>query len=175
MRRLLNNPWVVAALAVAAIAFVGFSLVPTTKVPSFVATAEPEAQAVTELPTSDTPHVSAQDALKQLPRATVTRDPFATHATTELVQEVEQKQEPDFVDTVHLSGIWTQNGATFVLINEHVRCVGESVGRLQIESASQDGIWLTHWKGRSFLELGKSFVLKTPARQSGNLSTTLIP
>jgi hypothetical protein len=173
MRKLLNNRLVVAALAVAAIAFVWFSLAPTTRVQrvAVAAPVETDAQITAEPPASEAVHPSAQDALKQLALPKVPRDPFATRATVESAPDGEKKEEPDFVDTAHLSGIWTQNGVTFVLINEHVRSVGDSIGRLQIESASRDGVWLTHWKGRTFLALGKSFVLKTPVRQSGNISS----
>ena len=171
MRKLLNNPWVVAALAVAAIAFVWFSLAPTTKVQSFANTTpvEPETQPAAEPAPDEVARPSAQEALKLLPLAKSSRDPFATRATIEPTQTVEKQEEPDFVDTAHLSGIWIQNGATLVLINEHIHSVGDSIGRLQIESANQEGVWLTHWKGRTFLALGKSFVLKTPARQAVTL------
>jgi peptidyl-prolyl cis-trans isomerase A (cyclophilin A) len=33
-----------------------------------------------------------------------------------------------------------------------------------IESATQDGVWVAHWKGRDFLALGTDFTLVTPGR-----------
>jgi hypothetical protein len=165
MRKLLNNPWVVATLALAAIAFVWFSLAPTTTVRR-VATAvpaEPDAQTAIEPPVAESARPSDQDALKHLSFSNAPRDPFATRAKTDPTQALQKKEEPDFVDTAHLSALWTQNGATLVLINDRIHNVGDSFGRFKIESAGPDGVWLSHWRGRTFLALGKNFVLKTPA------------
>ena len=178
MRKLLNNPWVVAALAGAAIAFVWVSLAPATKSQRVVAAAPVESpdQAPAELPTADAALSSVQDALKQLILPAAPRDPFAVHKTSDTSQVQEKKpEEPDFIDTAHLSGVWTQNGATLLLINDHIRSVGDSIGRFKIESASQEGVWLTHWKGRTFLTLGKSFVLNTPARPTASTSSQKTP
>ena len=137
---------------------------------------ETVAQTTAEPPTGEAAQPSVQEALKLLLSPQAPRDPFAVHATNEPTQVQEKKhEEPDFVDTAHLSGVWSQNGVTLLLINDHISNVGDSIGRFKIESANQEGVWLTHWKGRTFLALGKSFVLNTPARLAANLTSQRIP
>jgi hypothetical protein len=173
MRKFLNNPWIVATLAVTAVAAMWYSLMPASTVQQLAtaALASTEAPTVSELPTSEAPPLSAWDALKQIASTIALRDPFAIRSTTEPTRVAEKQPDPDFVDTAHLSGIWTQNGATLILINDQIHNIGESIGRFKIESASQEGVWLEHWKGRTFLALGKSFVLKTPANRQGAISS----
>jgi hypothetical protein len=67
------------------------------------------------------------------------------------------------VDTAHLSALWTENGETLALVNGRILRPGEGVGRMTIESATQEGIWVTHAKGRDFIALGGTFVLTSPA------------
>ncbi|MFT3867366.1 MAG: hypothetical protein QM715_02600 [Nibricoccus sp.] len=111
------------------------------------------------------------EALKQLIISKTPRDPFASREAQATASAEPAEQVPDLLDTLRLTGVLTQNGVTFLLINDRVAQVGETIGRLKIESANQDGVWLTHWKGRDFLEVGKSFVLKTPARMQLPAST----
>lgn len=163
MRKLLNNRWFVAALATMAVAMVWVSLRPATSMRNAHATAGDFAAAEEEALSAGEPAtLSTRDALKQLSTPAAVRDPFAARVTASATPE--KPAEPDFVDTARLFGIWTQNGETLLLINEHIRSVGDSIGRLKIESAGDQGIWLTHWQGRTYLAVGKSFVLKTPGR-----------
>lgn len=168
MRKLLNNRWFVAAMATTAIVLAWSSLEPATA-PGIAVGGNLDPMAETSV--MDEASSSPQETLPELPLAKNVRDPFAIFAMTE-TSEIAEKPEQDFVDTAHLSGIWTQNGATFVLVNEQIRSIGDSIGRLTIESASQEGVWLTHRNGRSFLALGKTFVLKTPGRPTAQ---NLIP
>jgi len=169
MRKLLNKPWFVILLAVAAIAAMWSSLAPAKK-PARVASSAPivadaQAQTSTEPIADEALPQAAIDLLKQLPHPKTSRDPFAITQVAQPTQDVETTPtEPDSTDAVHLSALWTQNGATLALINNRICKVGDSIGRLTIESATAQGVWLTHAKGRAFLETGKSFVLKTQAR-----------
>ena len=171
MKKLLNKPWFVAVLALAAIAFVGNAVLQGVKggssgvVSGAAAAATPEieapaGEAVARLPVAD--------ALKALviPKV-VARDPFAhrEHAKAVIVAEA-KPTAPDAVETIHLSALWTQSGSTYTLINDRICQAGDEIGRLKIESATQEGVWITHWKGRDFISLGGDFTLKTPAAVS---------
>lgn len=83
------------------------------------------------------------------------RDPFAARPRLSLA--------PPVVDTAHLSALWTQNGETLALVNDRILRPGDAVGRMKIESATQDGVWVAHAQGRDFIALGGTFVLTTPA------------
>lgn len=170
MRKLLNNRWFVTAMALLAVALVWSSLrTSDSSATTFTASvAEPVVDpTVTEqpLPSGELATTSNQDILKQLKVSKSFRDPFASHNTQTAATVESVEPQPDQLDTIHLTGIWTQNGATLLLLNERVTQVGDTIGRFTIESATQDGVWLTHWKGRDFLAVGQIFVLKTPARR----------
>ncbi|MFT3780830.1 MAG: hypothetical protein QM790_02370 [Nibricoccus sp.] len=177
MRKLLNKPWFVVLLAVAAIAVVWSAISPnsTQGTGPIAAPAPEEALASTGSPETlpdGLPHVAATDSLKQLPAPKPTRDPFAPKNTPTPTQSTEPtSQEPEAVDTAHLSALWNQNGVTLAVVNNRICRIGDSIGRLTIESAAPNGIWLSHWKGRTLLETGNTFTLKTPARISANLSS----
>jgi len=171
MKKLLNKPWFVAALALAAIAFVGNAVYQGMRKPAYgggvTALAEPAAPAEGEV-AAEGERLPVRDALKALviPKSGL-RDPFAPRVHEETISAAMEKiTAPDFVDTMHLSALWTQSGATFTLINDHICQVGDQIGRLKIESATQEGIWVSHWKGRDFISLGGDFVLTTPATVS---------
>lgn len=174
MKKLLNNPWIVGALALIAVAFVAHSLIPAggdagvAVVAEETDTGEP---AVHE--TGDAADASGvREAIKELSGNAATRDPFSirTKATPTSVAQVEKAPPPDLVETVKLTALWTQNGATYALINDRICCVGDKLGRLTVETATQDGVWVTHWKGRDFIALGAAFTLTTPALKAAALS-----
>ena len=171
MKKLLNNPWFVAVLAFAALAFVGNAVYQATRKPAYgsgvSASAESPAPAEGEVAVEGE-RLSVRDALKALviPK-TGLRDPFAPRVREEAtIVAADKPGAPDFVDAMHLSALWTQSGATFTLINDRICQVGDQIGRLKIESATQEGVWVSHWKGRNFISLGGDFVLKTPATVS---------
>lgn len=167
MRKLFNNPWFVTALALIAFAFVGASLRSKPVVSSSIrveglaassAQSSPEEQSALE----KTPK-SIDAALKELALAGATRDPFASRPKVQLASPAAERiTVPDSVDTVRLSAIWTQDGQTYVLINGQIHQAGDQISKIKIESATQDGVWVTHWKGRDFLSLGVDFTLVTP-------------
>ncbi len=168
MKKLLNNPWVVGALALIAVVFVAHSLMPANEGSG----AHPIEEAVVNESVADAPSATlandvsgARDALAALPAPTTTRDPFASRKkiTPVITPVAEQVVLPDIVETIHLTALWTQSGETWVLINGRTYRAGDLIGRLTLESATQDGVWLTHWKGRDFVEVGSRFTLVTPA------------
>ncbi len=169
MRKLINNPWFVAGLAVCALVLIGHAVLPAAHarltgggfaVPG-AATAVPAANdAVAPAP------VSVSDALRALPIAANPRDPFAPKAKP-IEPQITKITPPDLVDKVHLSALWTQDGATLALINDQICQAGDEVGRIKIESTTRDGVWVTHWKGRDFIALGGDFTLSTPVSRIG--------
>ena len=174
MKKLLNNPWVVGALALAALALVGMSLLPKrasneAQVYSTEGSASAElADHGSELGEGGATDVSA--ALKELAIAGTPRDPFSSRTKAALIAPFdEQTPVPDSVDTLRLSAIWVQGATTFVLINGSIRQVGDEFSRFKIESTSRDGVWVTHWKGRDFLSLGVDFTLTTPSVRTNGL------
>ena len=176
MKKLLNNPWVVGALALLALAFVAHSLIPAGGGSGVAFVAEEPVDLADhgdETPASGRNAESIRDALKNLPGLGATlRDPFSPRAKAAPAVEapVEKTPAPDIVETIRLTALWTQDGATYALINDKICRVGDKVGRLQLESATQDGVWVKHWKGRDFVGLGASFTLTTPALKAAALS-----
>ncbi|HWA24604.1 MAG TPA: hypothetical protein VG734_02940 [Lacunisphaera sp.] len=167
MRKLLNNPWIVTALAVVAVACAARSLWPARPegvAPTIPAAANPtETQAPDALPATAATAALSSDDLTNLTGTAVRRDPFAPASRTASVATATEKANPDFVETVHLSALWAQDGVTYAVMNGNIVRPGDEIGRLKIESASADGVWLVHWKGRDHLALGDEFTLHTPA------------
>ena len=167
MRKLLNNPWFVGAMALVALGVVVNSVWPSK--PRYAQAAADAADgAVTETGSTDTGDahsLSIPDALKALAVSSPVRDPFAGTAVAEKTGAAEKVELPDAVDTVHLSAVWIQQGNNLALINDRIVAAGEEIGRLKIESASSEGVWVTHWKGRNFISVGGDFSLSTPATQ----------
>jgi hypothetical protein len=169
MRKLINNPWFVAGLALCAVVLIGRAVLPAAHarmtgggfaVPE--ATSAPSGGEIAGVPAP----VSVSDALRALPIAAHPRDPFAPKTKPTEIQ-VAKITPPDLVDKVHLSALWTQDGATLALINDQICQAGDEVGRIKIESTTRDGVWVTHWKGRDFIALGGDFTLSTPAARIG--------
>jgi hypothetical protein len=77
----------------------------------------------------------------------------------------EKAASADLVDSIHVSAVWIQKESNLALINGRIVAAGEEFGRLKFESASSDGVWFTHWKGRNFVAVGSDFSLSTPADQ----------
>jgi hypothetical protein len=172
MRKLLNKPWVVALLALAAVGFVVHTLMSQMGGYSSSGTAVDEAAPEPEYDAgaSGPARRSAAEALRDLAITPATRDPFIPRSKPESVVPVaaEKTPEPDIVETVKLTALWIQSGTTYLLINDKVVKPGESIGRLTLEAATPDGVWLTHWKGRDFLSIGSTFTLTTPAKKAAN-------
>ncbi len=174
MRKLLNNPWIVATLALAAVAFVGQSLWPRAMAGKIAATATvvPEADPLPADSVSPAATAPTDDELTALTGTTVRRDPFAPSSKSPSVLAAIEKARPDLLDTVQLSALWSQDGSTYAVINGRIRGPGDEIGLLRIESTTTDGVWLVHWKGRDHLALGAEFTLRTPAAGPPALSSS---
>ena len=173
MKKLLNNPWFVGALALVAVVFVARTLIPAragVAMGSIGETGEVGSGEPMTPPATGT--LGIQEALKEIAVTPNARDPFSSRARATVAAQtgVEKIDPPDIVETIRLTALWTQNGATYALINDRIRCVGDKVGSLTLEAATQDGVWVTHWKGRDFLPLGATFTLTTPALKAAALS-----
>lgn len=148
----LNNRWFVAGLSLLAAGLAARALLgpgaETGSRPHAVRPLVPAPEAA-EAPAAADPAPLAADA------AGPARDPFAARPRLSLA--------PPVVDTAHLSALWTENGETLALVNERILRPGDAVGRMKIESATQDGVWVVHAQGRDFIALGGTFVLTTPA------------
>ena len=169
MRKLLNKPWFVAALALIACAVVWNTV--RSRPAASIALAREEAPT----PSVETPEIvasapvnaaSMDEVLKGLNVGLIPHDPFAARSRETASTMLVEPSVPDFVDTVKLSAIWMQEGRAYVLINGQIHQVGDEISRLKIESVSQDGVWLAHWKGRDFVALGADFTLVTPSHRS---------
>jgi hypothetical protein len=168
MRKLLNKPWFVAMMAVTALALVAyvyfsqgekFGLIPAESV-SATAEATPD----------DSPRANMVALVRNLQLPAPIKDPFVIRVKAEVA---ERPSDPDVVDTVHLSAIWTQDGQTLALINDRICQNGDEIGRLKIESATRDGVWITHWKGRDFISVGGNFTLNTPTSKLSTVAKSL--
>jgi hypothetical protein len=171
MRKLLNKPWFVAVLALAALVAVATAFLPgggKFKIRGLgLSTDSTETS-----PSNDGElKMSAWAMVQKIQIPVNLRDPFAVK--TKAVEIVEKAPEPDVVDTVHLSALWMQDGQTLALINDHICETGDQIGHLKFESATQDGVWISHWKGRDFLKIGGDFTLSTPAKQLARILGSL--
>ncbi len=99
--------------------------------------------------------------LRELPVARLDRDPFAPRPGARLANPA--ARQPELLESIHLSALWTEHDASLALINDQIRGPGETVGHLRIASVSQDGVWVTHGAARDFIPLGGNFTLRTPA------------
>jgi hypothetical protein len=164
MRKLLNKPWFVAVMAIAALACVASVVFPNGQRFGLSGASAADAPASDDAAVTDPSGATAWTVINKISIPSTGRDPFA--AKIKATEVVEKAPEPDLVDSVHLSAIWTQDGHTLVVINDRICEGGDQIGHLKIESATQDGVWLSHWKGRDFISIGGNFTLNTPASKS---------
>lgn len=175
MKKLLNNPWFVAALAIVAVVFVGASLFDQKQLrrsrpeTAFDESAVPDENDFESDANSGEPR-SIREALAALVIPETVRDPIApSYKEADSTAAVsETLRGADETESLRLTAIWEQGATLLLVINNHIQEVGDRIGRLTIESADIEGVWLTHWKGRDFLPFGGEFTLVTPASQSAN-------
>jgi hypothetical protein len=171
MRKLLNNPKVVAVLALCAVLFVGYSLYPkkqsyasTPAAAHTVAMAPMSGDSGDENADPAAPLGTKEALAAVLALSTNLRDPFShPKAPAGVIPDAPKAEQPDLLDQVHLTAVWSQGAQTWLLVNGRIVQVGEAVGRITIETATRQGVWLKHWKGLDFISVGERFELKTPA------------
>jgi len=169
MKKLLNNPWVVGLLAALAIVFVthtamkddGYDYASGDSWDETEDWSEEEADSYgeTSAPANGT---SIWEALDALTPSTPPTDPFSHRPANVLVGTTAEEETTAPLVSVHLSAIWKQGEQTLLLVNDRIHASGDTVvelavGDLSIESASLDGIWLSHPAGQHFLSLGNTF------------------
>ncbi len=163
MRKLLNKPWFVVVLALAALLAVGWQFLPGSQKPAPVAGGEPvEESQVTGEEGEVAPRLSVTDALKAIMLPTIIRDPFALPpkpTATEGEQVVAATSE--IVERLHVSAIWVQGAAVYLLANGRVCQPGDTIDRFTIETAAIDGAWIKHSGGRSFVPVGQDCTVKS--------------
>ncbi len=157
MKKLLNNPWFSATLALLAIYVVVQSVLPSVSKPRARPTTEDEPQDLNAA-------INIPEVLATLTSPSRQRDPFSAHSSAspdEPTQEISTPREDR--ETILLTAIWRQKNTSLVLINGSIQSSGSQIGRINIESIQPDGIWITHQKGRDFVTIGTPFTLSTPA------------
>ena len=170
--RALNNPWVVGALAIAAIGMVGYQILQARgKRPGPVHAALP-APPITSAPrpsgTSPTSGSTIPEETNLAPRLTnvdtnyfearITNwtespphDPF--HLLT--VKAVQKFAAPSPVPTWKLNAIWQQAGKPLVVIDRKVYQEGEEIGRYKIVRIDEAQVWFQGPEGVESLGFGK--------------------
>lgn len=160
MRKLLNRPWFVVLLALGAVVFVVRELVPSNpRGPTgpLVAEENPDAAAA-DADSAAGNALPPAAALKALSIPNTFRDPFAVPPKPS-VAAVEVAPD-EVVERLQLSAVWTQNQKTFVLLNGQICQPGDEVGRFKVDSATQDGVWVTWGKNREFLGFGGELTVR---------------
>lgn len=167
MKKLLNNPWFVGFLAAAAIVFVTHSALKDRGVDYASADGWDETDEwVDEEMDEEASNAAANgtsvwEALQALTPSSPPDNPFSDRRA-EIIIDGGDGEPSTALASVHLSAIWKQGEHTLLLVNDRIHAAGDTVaelpaGHLTIESASLDGIWLSHPAGRDFLTLGKTF------------------
>lgn len=168
MRKLLNNPWFVAVLALVALGGVGWPLLfPETKYPAPVAQGAP---ALADEPAPETPaegeapaRLSMSEALKALVIPATVRDPFALPPKTVVARVDPVGTVVEVVERLRLSAVWVQGTAVYLLLNGRICQPGDAVERFTVETAAVEGAWIRHAGDRSFLPVGQEWVVRTSA------------
>jgi len=164
MRRLLNKPWLVTTLALAAVALIGaqtFDLTSARPTAPAEATVEPE-------PVLDAGEQANHAALLALfstySPGDHLRDPF-TLPRKPLRGPVPAEAAPPPMEAFRLSAVWVQGTSVLAVLNNRICSPGEHVGQLMLESVIPTGAWVVHAHGREFVPVGQE-ILIAPATQA---------
>ena len=164
MRKLLNNPAFVGVLALAALVFVGWSVLAK---PDVALPAAPDGDAVDAVGAEDgeagvdVSNLSIPDALKALSIPALTRDPFAIPAKPENeASSSDETAAAETIERVRLSAIWVQGPAVYLLLNGKICTPGDRVGRFTVETAEIAGALIGFPGGSHFLSVGQELAVK---------------
>ena len=166
MRKLLNSPWFVTSLVLAALIFLGRSYLSK---PSDAVQAQPDAEvAAGDLSANGDdgappPPRSVAEALRALVIPPGGHDPFAVIARAEAPgpNETGNPAVVEVVEHLRLSASWVQNGAVLLLFDGQVCQPGDTLSQCTIEPADIDGAWVRHPGGRTHLSVGQELAVKT--------------
>jgi len=159
MRKLLNKPWFVGALGASAVLFA----VLRSGLMAGVGDAQPAASDTSAEHSISESVAEAQPqaigaALHSPPAPRTISDPFALRPGKVVIHTA--------TESVRLSAIWTEGGATLVLINDSILRAGQTIGSMTIDSATQDGVWMSHAGKRDFISLGETHSFSFPVPQT---------
>ncbi len=163
MRKLLNNPVFVAAVALVAVVLIGWKYLPGNRgtpvpYPAFEA-------GDGEFPVGESaepvPRLAVAEALRALGPAVAGRDPFALPPKPVVEAEAPAGAPTEIVERLRVSAIWVQGTAVFLLANGRICRPGDSIDRFTVESAAIDGAWISHPAGRSFVPVGGECAVKS--------------
>lgn len=166
MRKLLNSPWFVTVLALAAAVAVAVKVWPQRSTFASVrpeAATAPEAAPAPEEGERGPVRQSVAKALKALVIPPGVRDPFALPVRTEAADHEKSAggPTPEVIERIRLSAIWVQGTAVLLLFDGRVCAPGDTIGRCTIESADIDGAWIRHYEERTYLHVGQELAVKT--------------
>lgn len=181
MRKLLNKPWFVAIMAVAAIAFVANAVMNQSRKPQYTAydgtyddseyADDYDESGDTSLnKNSDISSIREALAVLVAGREESPPDPFDDEKA-KLIAMGDSNEPPQEQMAILLSAIWSQGSQTLALVNGQIVTTGDSVGDLTIESTTIDGIWVTHPNGRDFVPIGQEFTWIVPLQSRGSNPT----
>ncbi|MDX2186322.1 MAG: hypothetical protein SFV32_05280 [Opitutaceae bacterium] len=168
MRKWLNNPWFVGLLACFALAFCVWSLRDQLGLHALGGAAEATPVATDETSsTADAPSVAVAQAVA----LGNIREIFPVGRSSEEEPAAPTAEVTEKSETFVLSAVWSQGPIVIAVINGRECIAGDALGSVTIESVSTDGVWLQHWKGRRFLNLGQSLSLTTLKAPPATLAT----
>lgn len=159
MRKLLNNPVVVITAVIVAIVVGGMSLLGDNR--SGYTYVEEEDFSLSPLPSSSDGNVTymtkdeIENALNLAGLDFSAPDPFYKPLNSEHAEDLTEEQPAtQATETYHLSAIWEQTGATLLLINNRICTSGERIGKLLLDTISNEGVWVIRNGDRNFLPMG---------------------
>jgi hypothetical protein len=164
MRKLLNKPWFVAALAVTAVGLCAYESLGSPKAAKRPARIDPgvvSGGAALPEPDATAPTASSLAAIEALEVAS-SRDPFAPRPVPNAPAAAETATGS--LETLRLGAVWLQGGEALAAINSRIFRSGETIGAATVESVTREGAWLVLPSGRKFLPVGAELTHKVPAR-----------
>jgi len=159
MRKLLNNPIAVIAIVLVAVVAGAMSLLGDNQ-PSYTYEEETEDLSMSPLSSPSDGNVTymTNDEIEASLNLTgldfSAPDPF--YKPINLVQPELPSESPEVqhTETYHLSAIWDQAGSTLILINNRICASGERIGKLLLDTISDEGVWVIRNGDRNFLPMG---------------------
>jgi len=163
MRRLLNKPWFVAILAIAAIGLVCMQTLDLGGTRSVVPIEESYEEEMADGTLEQPADAALFALLSTYTPSESLRDPFAVRAKPSADRVVVEVAPPP-KEAFRLSAVWVQGGSTLAVLNGRICSPGETLGQLTLESVNPTGVWVLHAHGRDFVSVGQEILL-SPANQ----------